>query len=301
MPTLKRIGGGALIIISIASLLFSLAALAGVWIVRKPIADTMTAGLALASDTLEVTGYTLGVVDDGLASAGDLVASTQRTVDSLATTLDSTTPALQTVGDLVGTGVPAALTAANATIRTAQKSAETVDGVLTILSQLPLLNIAYSPEVPLSQALNDISTSLESLPAGLEQLGEQVTESVSNLPTLASATRDLGAAVGDVNTTLNDSRLAVQEYQALVLRYKAVVDFVRDATPVITFIFPLLLSLLIFWIMVVQVSTARRGWEWLRGEPVPVAPATAMPPLEALPPAGQPDAAQIAAPVERTV
>ncbi|MCB0233813.1 MAG: hypothetical protein KDG58_06260, partial [Anaerolineae bacterium] len=237
----------------------------------------------------------------GLASAGDLVASTQRTVDSLATTLDSTTPALQTVGDLVGTGVPAALTAANATIRTAQKSAETVDGVLTILSQLPLLNIAYSPEVPLSQALNDISVSLESLPAGLEQLGEQVTESVSNLPTLASATRDLGAAVGDVNTTLNDSRLAVQEYQALVLRYKAVVDFVRDATPVITFIFPLLLSLLIFWIMVVQVSTARRGWEWLRGEPVPVAPATAMPPLEALPPAGQPDAAQIAAPVERTV
>lgn len=301
MPTLKRIGGGALIIISIASLLFSLAALAGVWIVRKPIADTMTAGLALASDTLEVTGYTLGVVDDGLASAGDLVASTQRTVDSLATTLDSTTPALQTVGDLVGTSVPAALTAANATIRTAQKSAETVDGVLTILSQLPLLNIAYSPEVPLSQALNDISVSLESLPAGLEQLGEQVTESVSNLPTLASATRDLGAAVGDVNTTLNDSRLAVQEYQALVLRYKAVVDFVRDATPVITFIFPLLLSLLIFWIMVVQVSTARRGWEWLRGEPVPVAPATAMPPLEALPPAGQPDAAQIAAPVERTV
>ena len=301
MPTLKRIGGGALIIISIASLLFSLAALAGVWIVRKPIADTMTAGLALASDTLEVTGYTLGVVDDGLASAGDLVASTQRTVDSLATTLDSTTPALQTVGDLVGTSVPAALTAANSTIRTAQKSAETVDGVLTILSQLPLLNIAYSPEVPLSQALNDISVSLESLPAGLEQLGEQVTESVSNLPTLASATRDLGAAVGDVNTTLNDSRLAVQEYQALVLRYKAVVDFVRDATPIITFIFPLLLSLLIFWIMVVQVSTARRGWEWLRGEPVPVAPATAMPPLEALPPAGQPDAAQIAAPVERTV
>ncbi len=109
MPPLKRIGGATLIIISIVSLLFSLAALVGVWIVRKPITDTMTAGLALASDTLEVTGYTLGVVDDGLATAGDLVASTQRTVDSLATTLDSTTPALQTVGDLVGTGVPAAL------------------------------------------------------------------------------------------------------------------------------------------------------------------------------------------------
>ena len=141
MSTIKRIGGAILIVISIASLLFSLAALAGVWIVRKPITDTMTAGLMLASDTLEVTGRTLGVVDDGLATAGDLVASTQQTVDSLAITLDSTTPALQTVGDLVGSGVPAALTAANATIRTAQKSAETVDGVLTVLSQLPLLNI----------------------------------------------------------------------------------------------------------------------------------------------------------------
>ena len=82
MISLKRVGGATLIIISIVSLLFSLAALVGVWIVRKPITDTMTAGLALASDTLEVTGYTLGIVDDGLATAGDLVASTQRTVNS---------------------------------------------------------------------------------------------------------------------------------------------------------------------------------------------------------------------------
>ncbi|MCB0255253.1 MAG: hypothetical protein KDI55_16145 [Anaerolineae bacterium] len=301
MSTIKRIGGAILIVISIASLLFSLAALAGVWIVRKPITDTMTAGLMLASDTLEVTGRTLGVVDDGLATAGDLVASTQQTVDSLAITLDSTTPALQTVGDLVGSGVPAALTAANATIRTAQKSAETVDGVLTVLSQLPLLNISYNPEVPLSQALDDISTSLEVLPAGLEQLGEQVTDSVNNLPTLASATRDLATAVGDVNTTLDDSRLAVQDYQQLVLRYQKVVDFLQDATPVITFVFPLLLSLLIFWIMVVQVSSARQGWNWLRGEPSPVASAVAMSPLDALPPADQPVAAQIEAPAEPSV
>ena len=301
MSTIKRIGGAILIVISIASLLFSLAALAGVWIVRKPITDTMTAGLMLASDTLEVTGRTLGVVDDGLATAGDLVASTQQTVDSLAITLDSTTPALQTVGDLVGSGVPAALTAANATIRTAQKSAETVDGVLTVLSQLPLLNISYNPEVPLSQALDHISTSLEVLPAGLEQLGEQVTDSVNNLPTLASATRDLATAVGDVNTTLDDSRLAVQDYQQLVLRYQKVVDFLQDATPVITFVFPLLLSLLIFWIMVVQVSSARQGWNWLRGKPSSVAPAVAMSPLDALPPADQPVAAQIEAPAEPSV
>ena len=96
--------------------------------------------------------------------------------------------------------MPAALTAVNTTIRTAQKSAETVDGVLTVLSQLPLLNIAYSPEVPLSQALNDISISLESLPAGLEQLGEQVTASVDNLPTLASTSRDLVRGSGRCRT-----------------------------------------------------------------------------------------------------
>lgn len=301
MPTIKRIGGGALIIISIVSLLFSLAALAGVWIVRKPISDAMRVGLALASDTLDVTGQTLGIVDDGLATAGDLVASAQASADSLATTLDSTTPALQTVGELVGTGVPAALAAANTTLHAAQKSAETVDDVLAVLSQLPLLNINYSPEVPLSAALRDISASLDSLPTGLEQLGQQVTESVTGLPTLAATIRDLSTAVSDVNTTVNDSRLAVQEYQQLVLRYKKVVDFVQDATPVITFVFPLLLSLLIFWIMVVQVTTARKGWEWLRREPPPNPMAVAAPALDALPPAGQLAAAQIEAPAERAV
>lgn len=301
MPTIKRIGGGALIIISIVSLLFSLAALAGVWIVRKPISDAMRVGLALASDTLDVTGQTLGIVDDGLATAGDLVASAQASADSLATTLDSTTPALQTVGELVGTGVPAALAAANTTLHAAQKSAETVDDVLAVLSQLPLLNINYSPEVPLSAALRDISASLDSLPTGLEQLGQQVTESVTGLPTLAATIRDLSSAVSDVNTTVNDSRLAVQEYQRLVFRYRDVVDTLQRATPAITVAVPLLISLLIFWIMVVQAATARRGWEWLRGPAVAASPAVAIPALDALPASDQSAARQIEAPAEQIV
>ena len=300
MPTLKRIGGATLIIISIVSLLFSLAALAGVWVVRKPITDAMTTGLALVSDTLDVTGQTLGIVDDGLATAGDLVASAQASADSLATTLDSTTPALQTVGELVGTGVPTALAAANTTLHAAQKSAETVDDVLAVLSQLPLLNINYSPEVPLSVALRDISTSLDSLPTGLEQLGKQVTDSVTSLPTLAGSIRDLSSAVSDVNATVSDSRLAVQEYQRLVFRYRDVVDFLTRITPAITVAVPLLISLLIFWIMVVQVATAHRGWEWLRGAPTPAAQAVFADPLDALL-AADPIARQIEAPVERSV
>lgn len=301
MSSLKRVGGATLITISIVSLLFSLAALAGVWIVRKPIKDAMTTGLLLASETLNVTGDALGVLDEGLRSTGQLVTQVEASVQSLATMLETTTPALTSVGDLLGKGVPATLTAANTTLKAAQKSAEAVDGVLSVLSDLPLLGISYSPEVPLSLALRDISTSLETLPGELEMLGEQVTASLNSLPTLSSTTTELAGAIGDIDATVDQSRQVVRDYQRLALRYKGVVDFLYGATPAITFIFPLLLSLLIFWIMVVQVSTARKGWEWLRGEPVPASLAVAMPPLDALPASGQPVVRQIEAPSEQTV
>lgn len=300
MPTLKRIGGVALIVISVVSLLFSLAALAGVWIVRKPFTDAMTVGLSLASDTLEVTGDTLDVLDDGLRSTSQVVAGVETTVSSLAVTLESTTPALETVGDLLGTTVPAALTAANVTIGAAQKSAETVDSVLTTLAGVPLLGINYTPEVPLSQALSDINTSLEALPGDLERLGGQITSSLEAMPTLASATTDLAGNIGELNATVEQSRLAVQDYQRLVVRYMAVVDFLKQITSIITFVVPLLISLLIFWIIVVQVETVWKGWRLARGEPVYGA-TVALPPQPALPPASEPAAGQIAAPADSTV
>lgn len=301
MAKLKRIGGVALIIISIVSLVFSLAALVGVWIVRKPFADAMTTGLILASETLNVTGDTLIVLDDALRNTGQVVAGVEATVSSLATTLESTTPALETVGDLLGTSVPATLTAANATIKAAQKSAQTVDDVLTVLSGVPLLGINYSPEVPLSLALNDISTSLGELPGDLERLGQQVTASIDSLPTLASTTGDLAGSIGELNQTVDESRLAVQEYQRLIVRYKGVVDFLKKITPFITFVVPVLISLLIFWIIVVQVETAQKGWRLARGVPVYGAAFMAPDARPALPPAGEPASAAIEAPANPSV
>jgi hypothetical protein len=262
MSLWKRAGGFLLIIVSIFSLLLGLAGIAGAWIVRKPVSDSLVAFVGLAGSTLEITDQALAVVDEGLIQAEEAVVAARGATASLAATLDSTTPAVQAIAVFVGDGLATSLQAAGATMSVAQKSAALVDGALGLLNQIPLVNIDYNPEVPLAQALGDISTSLEVVPAQLETLGTQLSTSAANLPTLSNSMGQLGDSMARVTGTVTSARQSVQEYRGLVARYQGIVSTIQRLIPFLTAIVPLLVTLLFFWLGVVQVATLRKALEW---------------------------------------
>jgi hypothetical protein len=262
MSPWKRAGGFFLAIISVLSLLLGVAGIAGVWIVRKPVSDSLVAFVGLAGSTLAVTDQALAVVDEGLIQAEEAVARARDATTSLATSLESTTPAVQAIATFVGDGLSASLKAAGTTVGAAQRSAELVDGALSLLNQIPLVNIDYNPEVPLAQALGDINTSLEDVPAQLESIGTQLSASAANLPTLSSSMGELGDSIAGVTGTVTSARQSVQDYRDLVARYQGIVLAIQRLIPWLTAIVPLLVTLLFFWLGVVQVATLRKALEW---------------------------------------
>lgn len=262
MSPWKRVGGLLLIVISIASLLLGLAGIAGVWIVRKPVSDSLVAFAGLAGTTLTVTDQALAVVDEGLIQAEQAVAVARDATTSLADALDNTTPAVQAIAFFVGDGLAASLKAAGVTVGAAQKSAELVDGALGLLNQIPLVNIDYNPEVPLAQALGNINTSLEDVPAQLESIGTQLSASAANLPTLSNSMGALGDSIVGVTGTVASARQSVQAYRDLVGRYQGIVLTIQRLIPWLTAVVPLLVTLLFFWLGVVQLATLRKALEW---------------------------------------
>ncbi len=263
MNAIKRIGALLLVIAAIVSLLLTLAGFVGVWALYRPLTDGLAAGLRLTADTLAVTSDTLALVDDGLLTAGSSAAAAQAATQSLAQSLVTTQPALDAAAELLSKGLPQAIAATNLAIEAAQGTAEGIDNVLTVLADIPFLGIKYNPDTPLAATLGNISANLNGVPANLQTVGRQLSTSSENLPSMVDGIDLLAGSLGRVQTTIAAARQATQQYQRLIARYQDAVAFLQRGLRFLTILAPLLLSLFLFWLGVVQVHALWRGLEWL--------------------------------------
>ena len=284
MSVVKRILGVLLVIVSIVSLVLSLAGIVGVWSLRTSLANAVNTGLTLVDDTLASTNDALTKVDVALGTTATNVAAAQGTFQSLAATVDSTTPALGSLSKFLSDDLPETLDAAQKTLSGAADSAKVVDGVLSLLSDLPLFNIDYNPEVSLSESLGGIGGSLEGLPDTLGQLGKQLAGPANTLPALARSLDTLGISISQLETTLTDFQGVVGSYQDLINRYRSMIQSLQAAMLRLVTIVPLMVTFFLFWLAMLQLLVLIKGWHWLRGgnakpEPVTVsaAPPAALP------------------------
>ena len=195
----------------------------------RSLANAVNTGLTLVDDTLASTNDALAKVDGALGTTATNVAAAQGTFQSLAATVNSTTPALGSLSKFLSDDLPGTLDAAQKTLSGAADSAKVVDGVLSLLSDLPLFNIDYNPEVSLSDSLGGIGGSLEGLPDTLGQLGKQLAGPANTLPALARSLDTLGTSISQLETTLTDFQGVVGSYQDLINRYRSMIQSLQAA------------------------------------------------------------------------
>lgn len=278
----KRIIGVLLVIIAIVSLLFSVVATFAVWNYRQPMAEAATAGLQLLDETLGTTVDAFVTVEEALATANSSVASAQDTFKSLSLTITSSNPTLDSLAGFLAEGLPNTLKSTGRTLDAAAQSAQVIDGVLETLSSIPLLNIAYDPQMPLSDTLAGIGESLNALPDALGDLGGNLSGTSATLPALAKNLDELGGSIGELTTSLTSAEQVVASYKGLIGRYQAAIRSLEAFIPTIVSIGPIIFTFFVFWLAVVQLAALLKGWEWLRGrEPEPEAVVTATMPAPA--------------------
>lgn len=261
---LKRIVGAVLVIVAVASLAFSLVATVAVWNYRQPLAETATAGLHLLDETLGTTTDAFAAVEEALAAASGSVASAQDTFKTLSVTVGASGPTLDSLALFLGEGLPATLASTRDTLDAAAESAKVIDDVLAALSGLPLFNISYNPDTPLSESLAGIGASLETLPETMDELGGNLAVTSKTLPALAASMDELGSSMDQINASLASASQVVAAYKGLVQRYQAAIRSLEAFIPTLVLIAPIVFTFFAFWLAVVQAAALLKGWEWLR-------------------------------------
>lgn len=268
---MKRILGLLLVILSAASLVLTVVSIFAVWNYRQQIAASTTAGLKLLDDTLSSTTAAFVTVDEALRTANASVVSAQDTFEALASTVSSSSPTLDSLSKFLTEGLPDTLRTTQETLDASAQSAEVIDSVLQGLASIPLLGISYDPTVSLSDSLEGIGKTLETLPDSLDGLGDNLSTTSATLPELAKSLDSMGNSIGDLTTNLQSAQQVMTAYKDLVGRYQASIRTLNNFIPTAASAGPVIFTFFAFWLAVVQAGALLKGWNWLRTDREPEA------------------------------
>lgn len=262
-PTL----GVAFIIAAVGGIIFSLAGIGGTWYFKPHLEETLTGYLTLLDDTLQTTSDGLLVAHRSLGQSIDSMAALQQTIGATADTLDATTPLLDTLADLSEEDLPRTLETAQTSLRSAQTSAQIIDRVLAALSILP--GIDYDPEVPLGEALQQVSASLDSIFPSLESMHTSLENTTSNMEIIQADIDLIAIDVANIQSSLEDGRGVVEQYQELVTDLDRRVDQARNSIPSQITIAAWVLTFALLWAFFTQLGLLVQGFTLINGRREP--------------------------------
>jgi hypothetical protein len=167
--------------------------------------QTLSDSFDVTAEGLRAVDSTLEVVDESLVVVNDTLTGIDGVFGATATALDEIGAVVLSSGTLLQTDIPRQIDAIEVAMDGLIDTANVVDGVLGALS---FVGVDYNPEVPLDQALEDVSVQLGelrdslsgysanlfSLTVSLNRLEEEVTVVAGTLAGLqgqVDATREL--------------------------------------------------------------------------------------------------------------
>lgn len=203
--------------------------------------------------------------DASLASATETMIAIETTVRSSRQAISDTLPTIDRVGTLVGIEIPRALRSTQQTLASARETARVVDAVLGAISRIGLLGAdAYNPDVPLNQAIQQVSDSLDPLPASLGGVRDRLIVTGANLRQIGTNTENVAENIAAINAGFRDARQVISRYQTLVTDLRSDLATLRAALPVWFGAARIVLALLSTWFALAQIALFAQGLTLLR-------------------------------------
>jgi hypothetical protein len=259
MKTLKQVLAIAAIILSVAGLVISLAGIAGVWMINDALTSevatdvfdrTETALTALENTldrvivALERSRSAIETIDQAAGKAGDKIESSSPVANLISNTIgDELFPAIIGIRDTIS-GVRSTIIAVNASIEAA--------------NAIPLVSI---PTLPMEK--------LQAVDERASNAVDRVQELRADVAALKSGAAD--ALVSNVTTrtgAIDDDLAAIETfagaYRDDVGRVSAGLAAVRAKLPGMLDLASVLLTVVLLWFSVGQVSLVVSGWRFLK-------------------------------------
>jgi methyl-accepting chemotaxis protein len=266
--TFIRITGFALILASIAGLLFSLAGIFGIWTVQRNLTESLTQTVDLIDLTLETTTQGLTVVNDSLIRANTDVRALSTTLQTTGRAIRDTNPMIVEVSGLVADEIPDSILKMQTALTSAQASARLIERTLTLIGNIPLMP-AYNPPVPLDMALGEVVASLDAIPESLSAVETSLNTSRGNLIMIEAEFNIMARHINDINTSLTDARVVITQYQEVVSVLHEQVTTVQTNLPAWMDTATWFITVGLVWLGLTQLGLLAQGFEMvaLRTEP----------------------------------
>jgi methyl-accepting chemotaxis protein len=258
----RRITGYALILASIAGLLFSLAGIIGIWGVQRNLRESLMETLDLLDITLVTTTQGLTVVNDSLIKASTDVRALSATLQTTGRAISDTNPIIVEVSELVSDELPDAVLKTQIALTSAQASARLIERTLTFISNLPLLPIeAYNPPVPLEVALGEVVTSLDPIPESLSAMETNLNTSRGNLILIEAEFNIMARHIDDINTSVADARTVIHQYQGVVSTLQEQITSLQTNLPTWLNTAAWFITVGLVWLGLTQLGLLAQGFE----------------------------------------
>ena len=263
---LRKIIGILLVIAAGAGIIFSLVSLIEIWRYRPVATKTVVDNLALVDQALNTTQDVLTIVGQVVQTTTTDVASLQATTKALALAIHDTNPMLDSLISLTSKGLPAAVSATQTSLASAQNSALLVDNVLSALTSIPFLTVAaYKPDVPLHTALAQVSTSLDTLAPSLTAINTSLANGKTNLGVVESEITKISDTTQGITDTLDSAQKVIDNYKAVTTQLKANVEAAQLGARTWITAIAWILSFVLGWLLIAQLGLGLLGLDYIRG------------------------------------
>ncbi len=262
----NRLIGILLITAAAAGMIFSLIGLVEVWQYKPVVTKNVNDNLALLDQALKSTQDGLVIVDQVVQTTTGEIASLQTGTQALAKAIHDSSPMLDSLSSLAGKDLPAAVTATQTSLASAQGSALLIDNILGTLTSIPFSPVAkYNPEVPLHTALAQVSTSLDALPISLATISTSISASKTNLDVVEQEVSKISETVKGISDNLSSAQTVIKQYQDVTTRLKERSTAAQKAAPGWITGAAWLLTFLLVWFMIAQLGLLEQGLELVHG------------------------------------
>lgn len=261
----RKFFGVLLILAAIIGLLFSISGIVLLWRVQAQIATGLQEGVAILIQTLDTTSQGLEVTQTALESSVASIQAMQSTVETTVKTVNSAGPMVAQISNIMENDLPETILATQQSLQTASESAKVIDGVLRTMSGIPLIgsSIGYNPEVPLNEALDKVSNSLENLPSAFIDMQDSLAQTNNNLETFEADLSTVAASIGGIEKSVAQYKNVVSGYQDSLDQLKTRLKVFSSNLPNILRLTAIGLTVFLVWMTIAQIGLFAQGWEML--------------------------------------
>lgn len=258
----RKIIGYTFIVAAIIGLVFSTAGIFLVWSVRTPITTSLINSLDLLSTTFEATSSGLTIIDETITTSIANLNTLESTVQNASKAIDDSVPMIETISGLLSGSLPGAIDATQTGINSLQNAAGTIESTLQLLTSIPLLPVdRYAPEVSFSDALADVSASLEPIPQALTDMENTLNTTKGNMIMTAAQVRIISRNISDLSSSLSDIQSIIEEYQEVIAVAQGKLETVQNNVATITLVTAWIFTLIFIWLGVAQFGLLTQGLE----------------------------------------